>query len=253
MNTYTDIHARYYDLIYADKPYAREATFVAALLDGVPGARLLDLACGTGRHALELAALGYEVTGVDYSSELLERAAEHAVERGTDVTLVEQDMRRLDLAGARFDAVTCLFDSIGYPQSNAGVLQALAGVRRHLAVGGRFVVEFLHAAAMLRYASPARVRRFPTEDGGTLVRIAESRIDVGRHVLEVEYELLHLEPDGAYRRLIERQANRFFAVEEMRALLAAAGLEAERFVPAYADRGEIDDRTWHVIAVARAR
>jgi SAM-dependent methyltransferase len=241
-NTFQGLHARYYDLIYAEKPYAEEARFVHSLLGGRPG-RLLDVACGSGRHAREFAALGWEVTGVDYSADLLELAQ--------DLEVYRQDMRQLDVPGPPFDAVTCLFDSIGYPQDNDGIVATLAGMRRHLAPGGRVAVEFLHAPALLGGADPVRVRRLALPDGGTLVRISETEIDEGTHVMHVSYEVIALRPDGSYEREAERQSNRFFEVEEMRALMERAGLRAERFVPAYED-GEIGSGTFHVLAVAGA-
>src|SRR5215207_65025 len=165
-NTFQGLHARHYDLIYADKPYAEEARFVHDLLGGRAG-RLLDVACGSGRHAREFAALGWEVVGVDYSADLLAHAAANGIE------VHEQDMRHLDVPGKPFDAVTCLFDSIGYPQDNDGVVAALHGMRRHLAPSGRAAVEFLHAPALLSGADPVRVRRFDLSDGGTVLRISE--------------------------------------------------------------------------------
>jgi SAM-dependent methyltransferase len=241
-NTFQGLHARHYDLIYADKPYAEEAHFVHELLGGRPG-RLLDVACGSGRHAREFAALGWEVVGVDYSADLLELAQDLEVHR--------QDMRELDVPGAPFDAVTCLFDSIGYPQDNDGIVAALTGMRRHLAPGGRVAVEFLHAPALLASADPVRVRRFDLPDGGTLVRISEVTLDEVALVMHVDYEVIELSADGSYRRETERQSNRFFAVEEMRALMELAGLRVERFVPAYAE-SEIGADTFHVIALAEA-
>jgi SAM-dependent methyltransferase len=241
-NTFQGLHARHYDLIYAAKPYADEARFVHELLGGRPG-RLLDVACGSGRHARELAALGWEVTGVDYSADLLEHAA------AAGIHVQRQDMRELDLPGREFDAVTCLFDSIGYPQDDDGIVAALAGMRRHLARGGRLAVEFLHAPALLGGADPVRVRRFELPDGGTLVRISETELTGG--VMHVSYELIELRPDGSYLHETERQSNRFFAVEEMRALMTRAGLGVERFVPAYSE-GEVTDDTFHVIALAAA-
>ena len=74
MNSYTGLHARVYDEIYAEKPYVDEARFVHELA-GAPGGKLLDVACGTGRHAVAFADLGYEVTGVDINEELLAAAA----------------------------------------------------------------------------------------------------------------------------------------------------------------------------------
>ena len=241
LNSFQGLHARHYDLIYADKPYAGEARFVHDLLGGAPG-RLLDVACGSGRHAREFAALGWQVTGVDYSPDLLERARE----AGIDVH--EQDMRALDVPGAPFDAVTCLFDSIGYPQDNDGVVAALAGMRRH---GGRVVVEFLHAPALLTHADPVRVRRWELPGGGELLRVSETEIDAPAMTMHVSYDVVELRADGGYARERERQSNRFFAVEEMRALMALAGLRVDRFVPAY-EAGEVGPGTFHVIAVAQA-
>ena len=243
-NTFQGLHARNYDLIYAGKPYADEARFVHDLLGGGPG-RLLDVACGSGRHARELAALGWEVVGVDYSADLLEHA------RSAGIEVHEQDMRTLDVPGEPFDAVTCLFDSIGYPQDDDGIVAALAGMRRHLVPGGRLAVEFLHAPALLAGADAVRVRRFALPDGGTLVRISETDLDRASQVMHVSYDVIALRPDGSYEQEQERQSNRFFEVEEMRALMERAGFRAIRFVPAYAD-GEIGADTFHVIALAEA-
>jgi SAM-dependent methyltransferase len=245
-NTFQGLHARHYDLIYAAKPYADESRFVHDLLGGEPG-RLLDVACGSGRHAVEFARLGWQVSGVDYSPELLERARAASDE----IEFYEQDMRQLDVPGDPFHGITCLFDSIGYPQDNDGVVATLAGMARHLAPAGRVAVEFLHAPAMLAHADPVRVRRWELPGGGELLRVSETDIDAAAMTMEVSYELVELAGDGSYKQAKERQSNRFFAVEEMRALLELAGLRAERFVPAYED-GNIGPDTFHVIAVAEA-
>jgi SAM-dependent methyltransferase len=241
LNTFQGLHARYYDLIYASKPYAEEARFVHDLLGGRPG-RLLDVACGSGRHAREFAGLGWEVTGVDYSPDLLERA------RQAGIDVHQQDMRQLDVPGAPFDAVTCLFDSIGYPQDNEGIIAALEGMGRH---GARVAVEFLHAPALLTHADPVRVRRWELPGGGELLRVSETEIDVPAMTMHVSYDVVELRADGGYARERERQSNRFFAVEEMRALMQLAGLRVDRFVPAY-EAGEIGPEIFHVIAVAGA-
>jgi SAM-dependent methyltransferase len=249
VNTYRGLHAARYDVVYASKPYADEARFVDALLRefGARRGRLLELACGTGRHAHAFGELGWEVVGVDYSPDLLELARANAP--GARFELA--DMRELDLGDARFDAVTCLFDSIGYPQTNDGVVAALAGARRHLAQGGLLACEFLHAPALLRHASPVGVRRWELPGGGELLRVGETRLDPARGVMTVGYDVVELRADGTYERSREEQSNRFFGVEEMRALMALAGLEVERFAPAYRDGGAIDDDTFHVIALAR--
>jgi SAM-dependent methyltransferase len=251
LNTYGGLHAAHYDLVYADKPYDREAAFVAREIAREIGEgpwKLIDVACGTGRHALEFAALGHEVTGVDYSPDLLRLARANAGDR---VRLLEQDMRRLDVDGGPFDAVTCLFDSIGYPQTNDGVLATLRGIRSLLAPGARMVAEFLHTPAMLRFSSPVGVKRWDLPGEGELLRISRTSLDEAHSLMHVDYELIELRGDGGWERHTERQENRFFGVEEMCALVSEAGLQVERFVPAYGD-GEVTGETFHVMVVATA-
>lgn len=247
MNTYQGLHARFYDLIYAGKPYDREAAFVAERLRdfGVAIETLLDVACGTGRHAREFRKLGFDVTGIDYSPDLLEVARE----RGDDIEYLEQDMRELDLGERRFDAVTCLFDSIGYPQSDEGVTAALSAIRSRLAAGGAAAIEFLHAPALVSGSSPVRVRRFETAGAGTLLRISEAQLEGS--VMHVAYDVVHLASDGTWEREQETQSNRSFEAGEMRVLMERAGFSELRFVPAYQPDGPIGADVFHVLAVGR--
>jgi len=250
VNTYTGLHARHYDLLYAEKPYLEEARFVDRLLSaaGVARGRLLDLACGTGRHADAFARLGWDVTGVDFSEVLLE----HARLNAPQVRFLLQDMRELDLPGEQFGAVTCLFDSIGYPLDDEGVVATLASAARHLEPDGALIVEFLHAPALLADAAPYRVRGVDLpEEGDELLRISRTRLDEHRRVMDVDFELIELHADGTYERWLESQANRFFFPDEMKALLERAGLEAERFVAAYQEDAPLDEATFHVIVVSK--
>lgn len=247
LNSYLGLHAARYDLIYADKPYAAEAAFVAKLA-GAGGGRLLDVACGTGRHAGEFAAIGFDVSGVDYNEELLAIARS----RSPGVSFRHGDMRALAAPQRPYDVVTCLFDSIGYPVDDEQIVAALRSLAGQLAPDGVLVFEFLHAPAFLSGASATRVRRWATPEGGELLRISETAMDRVHGIMSVGYELIELSADGSdVARGGERQRNRFFSLAEMRLLLQVAGIELERFVPAYED-GEVNSETWHVMAVARA-
>src|SRR5688572_518749 len=92
---YVGRHAALYDLFYEEKPYAFEAERVAELLalDG-PG-RVLDVACGTGRHATEMAKLGHRVTAIDISWDMVMVARRKAIEEEVSVSVASQDMRSL--------------------------------------------------------------------------------------------------------------------------------------------------------------
>jgi SAM-dependent methyltransferase len=255
MSAYLDRHAELYDLFYADKPYAAEAAFVADRLSeaGVPpNARVLELACGTGRHAFELEKLGYRVLATDSSSDMLACAVRAKQRLQSGVEFREMDMRRLDVGGPPFDAVVSLFDSIGYTVTNEALLQALVGAHRHLRSDGILVIEFWHAAAMLRGYDPVRVRRFRVPEG-EIVRISETSLDHRRQTASVSYTIVEFGADGATRRLEETHTNRYFLIQEMAGWLERAGFEPVRFCAGFDTARPIDGDTWHVIAVARRR
>jgi SAM-dependent methyltransferase len=248
LNSYTGLHAALYDEIFAEKPYGEEARFVHELV-GAPGGTLLDVACGTGRHAAAFAELGYTVTATDFNDELL-AVGRAAV--GDRVRFVRGDMRDLAIDGGPFDVVTCLFDSIGYAGDNVAVVETLRSLGRVSAPGGSIAVEFLHAAAILRGAEMTRVRRVHLQDGRSLLRISETRLDVERMSMDVRYELVALGADGSVERSDEAQTNRFFSVPEITSLAHAAGLQPRTVVPAY-ETGLIDIDTFHLMLVAQPR
>lgn len=128
-----------YDLIYdgIGKDYRAEAAEVAALVrERRPAARtLLDVACGTGAHLLHLQDT-FAVEGVELSAHMADRARD----RLPGVPVHEGDMRLFDL-GRRFDAVTCLFSSIGYARTPEDLGRAVAAMTRHLEPGGVLVVD----------------------------------------------------------------------------------------------------------------
>ena len=209
-----------------------------------PGGKLLDVACGTGRHALAFADLGYEVTATDLNEELL---AVGRASAGDRVRFVQGDMTDLDIPDGPFDIVTCLFDSIGYAQANDRVVAALRSLRRHVAENGSIVVEFLHAPAIVRGADARRERTVTLADGRELIRVSETTLDVERMLMQVHYDL---SLDG--ERFSETQTNRSFSVPEMRLLAESADLDVRTLVTAYRAE-EIGLDTFHVLLVAGAR
>jgi SAM-dependent methyltransferase len=129
--------AHLYDHFYGWKNYEEETRRLRELIQVArPDARtLLDVACGTGRH-LEYLRRYYEVEGLDLDAELLQIAGE----RNPGTPLHQADMVEFSLA-RDFDAVTCLFSSIGYVTSVERLCQAIWNMARHLRRGGVLIVE----------------------------------------------------------------------------------------------------------------
>jgi SAM-dependent methyltransferase len=125
-----------------DRHVLREVDFIEASLGVESGGMLLDLACGEGRHAVELTARGYGVVGVDYSSAMLTRAAENARARGVKPTFAQGDMRELAFEEA-FDGVYSWDTSFGYfdDETNAAILRS---IHRALRPGGVLLLDVVN-------------------------------------------------------------------------------------------------------------
>ena len=135
-----DRSAALYDAIYQGigKDYAAESAEIIDLIRArrPDASTLLDVACGTGGHLEHLRTV-FTVEGLEASPHM---AAIARTKLGPGVAVHEDDMRRFDL-GRRFDAVTCLFSSIGYLRTPDELTQALTTMARHLVPGGVLVVD----------------------------------------------------------------------------------------------------------------
>jgi SAM-dependent methyltransferase len=134
----------------SDAQIAKEVDFVEESLAVAKGAMLLDLACGTGRHAIELTRRGYKVVGFDLSLPMLAKAAEEAQERGQKLNFVQGDMREMTFEDT-FDGIYCWNTSFGFfeEEKNAQVVQR---VHKALKKGGQFMLEVGNRDYIIRQA-----------------------------------------------------------------------------------------------------
>lgn len=253
MGSYLGQHADYYDLIYAEKDYAGEAAFVHACLQKYANGnvkRVLELACGTGNHSFHLAEHGYDLLATDYSADMIRVARSKLANRDLPLQFQSADMRALPTPAEPYDAVLCLFDSIGYVQTNAAIAEALKGIRRSLRPGGLLVLEFWHAPAMLKGYDPLRIRRFPVA-GGELLRISETHLEPEKSLAHVTYTIYNHQADGRTTQLTETQTNRYFLQGEMHLWLESHGFAPLAYYSGYNAEEPITADTWHIVAVAR--
>lgn len=251
MSNYAGRYAELYDLFYADKPYQHEVRFVHDCIREFglgPTREILELACGTGRHAAELKQFGYEITATDRSADMLAVARRRHAEKG--ITFAVADMENLRLPRKQYDAVICLFDSIGYLKTDEGIRTAFATIREHLREGGLFIFEFWHAPAMLSQYSPMRRRHWKTSDS-EIVRTSATTLDRENCLANVNYTVEEIRNDGTICEFYEAHINRFFSVDEMKALISNAKFEPLKFFAGFDRAAPITTNTWHIVAVVR--
>ena len=137
--------AQYYDVLNERlAPYDMECEFIERAFERYDKKvhRILDLACGTGIHALRLAKKRYEVVGIDMSSELLTIAREKATQKGVHIQFHQDDMMDLGVCG-EFDAAICVNFSATLCITHPDICRFILGVRDALRSGGIFIVDFL--------------------------------------------------------------------------------------------------------------
>lgn len=163
---FDESYGRLYAHVFDEEGARREAEAAAELAKAPQGGEILDCPCGFGRHSLALTELGYRVTGVDRSAVQLAEA-ERRRGRGDRPRLVRADYRELPFPGGSFDAVLCLFTSLGYLPRD-GDVRVLSEFRRVLRAGGTLLVETMHRDRLARVFRP---RDWDHDgDGGLIVR-----------------------------------------------------------------------------------
>ncbi len=225
-------YARYYNLLYAGKDYGAEAAFVLARLlgAGCRPASVLDLGCGTGRHALEFASKGIAVEGVDLSPTMLQLGRE-AIGK-TDLgpacptpVLHEGDVRSVRL-GKNFDAAVSLFHVMSYQNTEQDALAMLNTARAHLAPGGLFFFDFWHGPGVLRALPEKRVRAMG--DGHTAIkRVATPVHRLADNIVEVHYDVEITDKiKNQASNIKEEHHMRYWFLPELRHLAGQAGFTA---------------------------
>jgi SAM-dependent methyltransferase len=120
---------------------ANELPFIEGLFQANGVRRVLDAACGTGRHAIALAQRGYQAEGADLSAAMIEQAARNAATAGVEVSFFAAGLGRLAVLGQRYDAVLCLGNSLPHLLTGEAVARALADFAAVLRPGGLLVVQ----------------------------------------------------------------------------------------------------------------
>ena len=225
---------------HRDRAEARRAV---ALLHGTtglrPDARVLDLACGAGRHLVELNRVGYRPVGLDLSMPMLDAARNTA----GAAALTRGDMRHLPFRAGAFDIVTSYFTSFGYFADELDDLRVLREVRRVLDTGGWFLLDFMNAHHVV---ANLRRRDYRNVSGSDVVQ--ERRLVEQGRIVEKRITI-RAAGNAPQREFVERV--RLYRPEELVDMLAETGFVPGPRFGGY-DRSEFSPLSPRCIVMAAA-
>lgn len=199
----------------AQQQTGAEVDFLVSALKLNAGDTVLDLACGIGRHSVELAARGMNVTGVDFNRRALDVAESAAKKRGVAPRFVELDMREPQ-GGELFDAVICFWTSFGYFENEADDLRVAQRVAATLKPGGRFLIDLQVMETVFPRFQERRWTWFDDDHPKRLLEEVSFNIATGR--IECEWTFLE---DGKARS--SKSSIRLYSYRELCELLREAG------------------------------
>ena len=262
-----NLYARYYDLLYRDKDYHSEVKYLDSLIKKYkPEAKsVLDLGCGTGRHAFLLAEKGYSVTGVDMSEEMLavanarlstlNRKTEIENKRSTltsisTLAFTQGDIQSVQLKQS-FDVVLSLFHVMSYQTTNEMLYNTFRNVHKHLKDGGIFIFDFWYGPAVLT-DKPA-VREKKLEDEELIVhRTATPVMHPNENVVDVNYEVIIEEKKtGVTKELKETHKMRYLFLPELDFMLKNLGFKTLDALEWMSSDRQLSFDSWYGISVVR--
>ncbi len=252
-------YAYYYNAFYHDKDYAGEAKTVNDLLVkyslGEKADKILNIGCGTGRHDLELAKLGYDVYGIDISKDMISIAEENYArcvkEKSIDKKLVYsvQDARNFHVE-EKFDVTLSLFHVMSYQNTNEDINSAVCRVGQALQQGGIFLFDVWYGPGVLTDRPAVRVKRIENEKYA-FTRIAEPVMRANENIVEVHYEVYVFDKETQVTRQISEVHNmRYFFKPEIEEILKNNGFQLMDCLSCDTLQ-EPDFNSWTVYFIAR--
>ncbi len=242
-------YAQYYDLFNQGKDYSKECNFLEEIFKrfGQGIKTILDLGCGTGFHDLELSKRGYEITGLDLSKEMIEIAKEKAPKVKFEVG----DMSNFNL-NENFDAIICLFSSIGYLVENKQIENFFKCVKNHLKENGLLIIDCWNGLAVMHELPSSRKKDVEIE-GLKIIRKSFPDLDSKNHINNVRFNVKIFQDNSLIDGYEEQHKVRFFFPKEIEKYMNDEGFNLVKICPSYDLNKEITEKDWNMVIIARLK
>lgn len=214
-------YSLYYDLLYEDKDYQSESNYVLDLINRFTpkASNLIELGSGTGNHANYLCMAGLSVTGLERSEEMVKISNKKNI---SNFYPLVADIKDFDLT-QKFDVAISLFHVICYLNNNNDLISCFNNVCKHLNAGGIFIFDVWYSPAVYVQKPETRIRRI-SNDTFEIIRLAESKLDSARNVVDVNFEIIITNKQSKIQESYqENHPMRHFSIPEIELLAKQTG------------------------------
>lgn len=246
-----DYYAKYYNLLYQDKDYRNEVNYIHSLIQqyGQKSAqKILDIGCGTGTHASYMSELGYHVTGIDLSPEMISHAIEKKIPNANFMVGNAADFQ----IDEKIDIITSLFHVLSYQTTNEKFEKMISQVTKHLPENGLFIFDFWYGPAVLTERPSVRIKRLEDTDV-KITRIAEPILKINENIVDVHYELIiENKHNQQVNTIKEIHPMRYFFLQEIEMILSKNNIQLV-YSKEWITEEVPSEKTWGVCCVGIKR
>ena len=245
-------YAEYYDLLYHDKDYEAEVAYIEELIKKYSPQHvksILDIGCGTGKHGLILSRHGYEVYGIDRSSDMI-ALANKMKGSAPNLDFAIHDALSFQLHRS-FDAIVSMFHVLSYQTSDESVESFLKNANKHLKDNGIFIFDFWYGPAVVAEKPGVRIKRTQNKNI-ELIRIAEPFTEENKNIVTIQYEIFVKQKDtGILQSIKEEHTMRYFFCPELTSVLLKTGFSIIKRLAWLSHEHDVSTKTWSGIIVAQ--
>jgi SAM-dependent methyltransferase len=219
-----DRFADKYDVMISDKRYDVDLPFFKSVFKRYNVKSILDCSCGTGKHVIKFAQLGFDATGSDISIEMVKKARRNAASLSIDTIFVHADFKRLaDVFDRKFDCVVCLGNSLNHELKDNGMLSALKSMHDVLRDRGVVIVQIRNLPKLVEEKKrifPIHFHKEPNGDRKLFIYVLDF------HKSSVTFNVISfLEFDGEPKFEVNSVDYRIVSAEKLETLMTEAGFK----------------------------
>jgi len=249
-------YAKIYDVLNADKDYKKESIYIDYLINKFiekpkNEIRILDLACGTGKHTLEFYDLGYIVEGTDISKEMIDIASNKAGGKKKKIQYYNVSFQTCDLIGKKYDVIVAMFGAIDYLVNADELNKTFKNIQKLLSIGGIFIFDFWNGNAVIKEFSKERKKEAKLE-GIKVLRKSNTTLDLVTQRALVKFNFDISRRGRKIETFTEEHLIRYFFIQEMHDLLLLNGFSILHKCPFLEPEVELLGTEWNVSFVVKA-
>jgi len=249
MSTFGKNYSKYYDLFYKEKNYKAEVQYVNELIkkfSSIDCKTLLDIGCGTGKHLKFFKELGYLVSGIDLSPDMINEAKKNLSQKDGLFCCSSTDFN-LNL---KYDVIISLFHVINYITTNKNLQKTFKNISEHLSNGGVFIFDFWYGPAVLSDKPSIKIKRLE-DDFIKAIRITEPELKVNENIVNVNFEvIIENKKTKSIEKIYETHKMRYFFLPEIEFFLENSNLKILDSFQWLSLKNKLTSDSWYGVIIA---